>query len=120
MLGRIKQSESEVTRDCVELLRLNHIIHWRNQSGSGQFKNYKSPKSHHIRMGTPGLADWSVLLVDGKTLYLELKKTGGKQSQDQIDFEADCIRLGVPYLVADCWQTLAEFLDTYGMLKVRM
>ena len=113
----LKIKESQIVRSCTDLLKLKRIIHWRNNVLNGKFQGHGEKKWRHVINGTKGLADWAFLLNDGsgRTVYLEIKAPGKKQSQDQKDFQADCDRLGVPYYCIDDSADLVEILEIYGM-----
>jgi len=112
-----KKSEKQVTKECIDLLKVKQIIHWRNNVLDGKFRGSGEKNWRHVKNGVPGLSDWSFLLNDGsgRCVFLELKKTGGKQSQNQIDFQADCERRLIPYYCVDDVIDLKEILDIYGM-----
>ena len=113
----LKITENQVVRSCIDLLKIKRIIHWRNNVLDGKFQGYKEKKWRHVKNGTKGLADWAFLLNDGsgRTIYLEIKAPGKKQSQDQKDFQADSDRRNVPYYCIDDVNDLIEILEIYGM-----
>jgi len=45
----------------------------------------------------PGVADLELMLRDGRTCFIELKRPGGVQSKDQHEFEILCKELGHEY-----------------------
>lgn len=47
-----------------------------------------------------GVADFCIVIKGGRAAFMELKARGGKQSDDQIRFQAECERLGALYGVA--------------------
>lgn len=115
--------ESPVSRDCKQLLKLNGIEHWRINVLNGLFKGFKDKTWRVVKTGTKGHSDLVFPLHDdsGRTCYIETKRpVGGIQSQDQRDFEAMCIKRGMPYYIVSSWLDLAEILEAYGMLKIRI
>ena len=115
--------ESPVSKDCRELLLLNEIEHWRVGVMNGRFTPFGGGPSRVVKTGTKGHSDLVFLLQDGsgRTVYLETKRpVGGRQSPDQCDFEAMCIKRNAPYFIVSSVQDLAEILEAYGMLKIRM
>lgn len=116
------KAENIVQKDCQELLALNGIKHWRSQVLNGQARGYGEKRWRSFITGTKGLSDLTAIMNDGsgRTMYIETKAPGKKQSPGQKDFEANCNKNNVPYCCVDCWQDLAEFLDAYGILKIRM
>lgn len=115
--------ESPVSKACRKLLKDNHIPHWRNNVLVGLFKPFGAGKAMRaVHTGTKGMGDISFVLIDGsgRTAYLETKRpVGGKQSQDQKDFEATCIKNNVPYYLVSSVVDLEEILEVYGMLEVK-
>lgn len=115
--------ESLTKADCVELLDLNGIKNWPVHSFWGNVKGWNDKRWRTMKTGCKGISDHQFLLTDGsgQTAYLEFKKLkGGRQSDDQKAFEANCIKLNVPYILASHWMDLAEFLEEFGMLKFKL
>lgn len=115
--------ESQTKKDCFELLHINGVKHWPVHSFHGNVKGYGDKRWRSMKTGCKGISDSQFLLSDGsgRTVYLEFKKLkGGRQSDDQKAFEADCIKLNVPYILVSHWMDLAEFLEVYGMLKFKL
>lgn len=112
-----KISEAQTVRYCTDELKRRHIIHWRNNVLDGKFRGVRDKSWRHVKNGTRGLSDWAFLLEDnsGNTVYLEIKKPGKKQSQDQKDFQADCDKRNVPYYCIDNVNDLIEILSIYNM-----
>lgn len=104
-------AESAVDREIVYFCKLYGFKTWRNQVIKGWYRPRKGVREYWITQGTPGLADRSILLNDGKTLYVETKRpSGGMQSQTQKDFESDCVIRNVPYIIARSWNDVSKFL----------
>jgi len=59
-----------------------------------------------------GVADLAYLTDTGKTHYIELKTDSGKQSEEQIEFQSLCIRLGSLYSVC---RSYSEFWEAIGI-----
>jgi len=67
------------------------------------------------RMGLrPGVADL-VFIKDGRAYFLEMKKPGGKQSDDQIDFQLDAACAGAQYAVAWSFEEAVKILQLWGI-----
>ena len=62
-----------------------------------------------------GVADL-VFVKDGRTYFLELKRRLGKQSANQLFFEADAIRAGAEYAVAHSFDEAVNVLKAWGIL----
>lgn len=65
----------------------------------------------------PGVADFACTLADGSSAYLELKVQGGRQSEDQLAFQARCDRIGAPYIVCYSLDVALAVLEGWGVLK---
>jgi hypothetical protein len=116
------QTEAAISKACEQFLTLNGIINWRASVLNGQCKGFGDKHWRPIKTGIAGLSDRQALLPDGtgRTLYIEVKKPGGKQRQSQKEFESECLKLGVPYVLVESVEDLAECLDAFGVLKVRI
>lgn len=53
----------------------------------------------------------------GRSYYLEMKRRLGKQSANQLQFEADAIRSGAEYTVAHSFDEAVTALIIWGILK---
>jgi hypothetical protein len=53
-----------------------------------------------VKFGTPGAADLSGLLRDGRRLEVEVKTSKGRQSEQQRKFQAMIERFGGVYILA--------------------
>ena len=124
MLKAIKSlkdiKENPVSKGCRKLLKDNHIPHWRNNVLHGLFRGFKEKALRAVQTGTKGMGDISFVMTDGsgRTAFVETKRpVGGVQSQDQKDFEAMCIKYGIPYFIVSYIVDLEEILEIYGMLE---
>jgi len=115
------QSETEISKEIGEFLTLNHIPNWKCHVLHGKFQAFGSKIWRIIKTGIKGMSDRQFPLDNGsgQTLYLEVKKPGGKQSSDQKDFQKMCDERSIPYFVATSIQDVVEILEIYNMLKVR-
>jgi hypothetical protein len=79
----IKQSEKETQKAVLKYLEMNHskYMHWRNNSGA-----MKTEAGGFYFFGAVGSPDIFVLWK-GVLYGLEVKSTGGKQSEGQKEFE---------------------------------
>jgi hypothetical protein len=64
-----------------------------------------------------GVADLCIMLPEGRTCWLELKKPGNYQTLEQKGFEARCFRLGHSYAVVKSLQDAAAILQGWGVLR---
>ena len=68
------------------------------------------------RMGLrPGVADL-VFVKEGRAYFLEMKKPGGKQSENQIDFQLDCAMVGAQYAVAWSFEEAIKILRFWKII----
>lgn len=78
------------------------------QSGAGMGRMMKLR-----RMGLrSGVADL-VIVKDGRAYFLEMKRHNGKQSVNQLQFEAEAIRAGAEYAVAHSFDEAVEILQRW-------
>jgi len=69
------------------------------------------------RMGLlPGVADL-IFIKEGRAYFLELKRTKGKQSANQLIFEADAIRAGALYAVVYSFDDAVLKLMAWGIIS---
>jgi len=64
---------------------------------------------------TPGLPDLYVLHRQLGGFWVELKAPGGKQTVEQVSFQATCGRCGVPYVCGGVAEAMA-FLAQRGLV----
>jgi hypothetical protein len=68
----------------------------------------------------PGAGDLLIITSGGHAHFLELKAPGGKQSPEQIAFEADCKANGTPYEVADNIGDAIRILTSWKAIDAKM
>ena len=70
------------------------------------------------RMGLrPGVADL-VFIKDGRAYFLEMKKPGGNQSDNQIDFQLDCAIVKAQYAVTWSFEEAVKILQSWGIIPL--
>ena len=69
--------EGAVLRDCLALLRMMGIWHWRNNTGA-----VSTPSGGFIRFGAKGSAD-ILALRNGRFIAIECKSPKGKPTPEQ-------------------------------------
>ena len=62
-----------------------------------------------------GVADL-VIVKKGRVFFLELKRRLGKQSANQLEFEADAIRAGADYAVAHSFDEAVNILKSWEII----
>jgi len=70
-------------------------------------------KSIGLKAGVSDL----VIDVAGKIHYLEVKAKGGKQSAEQLAFQARALKRGAQYAVVDNIDTALQYLETWQAIK---
>lgn len=81
---RRRNPETDLTRACLEVLRLRRIEAWRQQSGGIAIP---SPTGRRfVRLGRTGAADITGILGDGRRLEVECKMLGQPLRPEQALF----------------------------------
>ena len=100
---RIKPKESEIQKAIMDYLTLKKIWHMRLNTGAiaGEHKG----KKRFVKFGKPGMADILATIKNscgGMSLaWIEVKRQGGKQTEDQKIFEQEVFEAGHNYLVVE-------------------
>ena len=94
----IKLSETQILRQCLDLLSYRGVFHWRQNQAAiplagGGYRRFS---------GMKGVSDILGILDDGRFLALEVKSSTGKVSEPQRVFlEAVSERGGVALVIRD-------------------
>lgn len=80
--------------------------------GSGGLARMARLKRMGLRSGVGDL----VFVKAGRAYFLELKRRGGKQSTNQLYFEADAIRAGAEYAVAHSFDEALKILKNWSII----
>lgn len=93
-----KPLEKDIQRSICEYLSLKRHFFWRqNVSPTFDWKtNQFRRMAAHTMKGTP---DIILITKSGQFVGLEVKRPGGKQSEDQKEFEKKCLKAGGRYHV---------------------
>lgn len=92
--------EKDIQRTiCEYLFNLKHYFGWRQNTAptiqkSGDKWAFRRMPPYTVK-GTPDIC----LIKDGRFIGLEVKRPGGKQSDDQKQFELNCKKAGADYFV---------------------
>lgn len=77
-------------------------------------KRSKKVASQLKNMGVrAGVADFALVLKGGRAAFLELKDQDGTQSDEQIEFQEECERLGALYRVASTPDEVNQILTEW-------
>ncbi len=105
------QTERDLQRSCFKFYRESYpskmmrFIMIKNTS-----VGYKQGIFNKLDGVVAGVSD-SIFLSDGKVAFLEFKTKIGIQSQAQKDFENECKRLNLDYLIIRSLEAFKEFLN---------
>lgn len=108
------KEENKVKTDIEEMLLklgFDPISFWRNQTFEGTINGRRS------QSGKSGLTDISLVLADGRTLYIEVKRPDEKSAfdrlnTDQLKFAAFCVKNNVPFVAVQSASELFDYLKT--------
>jgi hypothetical protein len=106
--------EADVLRACLQLLRLRHVVHWRQNSAA--FSGTHKGRRRFFRTASlPGVSDIIFIAPGGRFGACEVKRPGEKPTPAQQAF-LELVRLagGVSIVVDDVMQ-LARLLDELGV-----
>lgn len=93
--------EREVLKACLDFLHLHGIFVWRQNQGAIPLKE----GGYRRFVGQRGVSDCLGILPGGTFLAVEVKRPGGKMSQDQVEFQERVASLGG---VACCVSSVGE------------
>lgn len=91
--------EADVQRAILDYLELRHIFHYRNNSGAFVMPETATHARRFFRAGVVGAPD-IVCVVNGKYVGIEVKGTGGVQSDHQKQFQEELEAAGGRYILA--------------------
>lgn len=101
-----------------DTLRAVLPLGWRwTTNAAGEFRTARTAGLLE-RMGVqPGWADIQILLPDGRTGYIELKRPEGRAvvSPAQGEFAATCAAFGAPYALCRSVDDVRAALDAWGV-----
>lgn len=89
--------ENDIQRQILDYLTIKRVFHYRNNSG-GMTKIYNGRKMF-MRFGEVGSPD-IVCVINGQYVGIEVKKPGGKQSDNQKMFQEKLEQAGGKYILA--------------------
>lgn len=92
---KIKLTETDIKRQVKDYLSLKGYFHFPILQGLGAYK---------------GIPD-RIAVKDGRVLFLEIKRAGGKQSIKQIEFEQNIKYQKGEYYLVRCVEDLIKILD---------
>lgn len=105
------QKESVLQTACVKWFRLQHpdlVIYAVPNGGSRNVREAQRLKAEGV---LAGVADLVVLLPQGKSLYIEMKVKGNKQTDNQKDFQKIAETLGHTYAVCYSFEEFQQVIE---------
>lgn len=106
------QKESILQTACVRWFRLQYpdlIIYAVPNGGSRNVREAQRLKAEGV---LAGVADLVVLLPQGKSLYIEMKVKGNRQTENQKAFQDKAIILGHPYTVCYSFEEFKNAVES--------
>ena len=95
----MKHQESTLQTSCVKWFRYQYphlVIYAVPNGGSRNVREAQRLKDEGV---LAGVADLVIMLPQGKSLYIEMKVKGNRQTQNQKDFQKIAEALGYKYYV---------------------
>lgn len=105
------QKESILQTACVKWFRLQYpdlIIYAVPNGGSRNVREAQRLKAEGV---LAGVADLVVLLPQGKSLYIEMKVKGNKQTDNQKEFQKIAENLGHTYAVCYSFDEFKDIIE---------
>jgi len=93
--NKIKITENDVKRQVKDYLSIKGYFHFHILQGMGAYK------------GIPDI----IAIKNGRTLFCEVKRPGGKQSDHQILFQSNIWEKGGHYILVKCLDDLIEAIN---------
>lgn len=97
-----KVSENHIKAQVKDFLAIKHIFSFPIMQGLGSYA---------------GVPD-RVLHFRGRVIYLEIKKPGGKMSENQLAFQEQCRKDGITYWCVDSSEELNELLGDVEFCRI--
>lgn len=109
----MKHQESTLQADCVRWFRYQYpelIIYAVPNGGSRNMREAQRLKSEGV---LAGVADLVAMLPNGKSLYIEMKIKGNRQTVNQKEFQKKAITLGYTYVVCYTFEEFQKVIENY-------
>jgi hypothetical protein len=111
----MKRPEQQLQIACIKWFALQYP-----QQVGRLYMNYNNPPNAQTggilkAMGlSAGIADLSYLIDGGRIVFIELKSSAGKQSENQKAFEMRVTELGAPYHIARDIYEFMGIINSYN------
>jgi hypothetical protein len=112
-------SESDIQIQVADLLRLHERARgfiFTSIPNEGKDRRNIKRLMKLIRMGLRKGAGDLLIVRKGQAYFLEIKKPGGTQSKDQLEFEADAIASGAYYALAYSFDEAVKILQSWSII----
>src|ERR1700728_774603 len=91
--------ESATQKAILEWLAWKHVFHYRNNSGAFVMPETSTHARRFFRAGAVGAPD-IICVVNGQYVGIEVKAPGGRQSENQKEFQRQLEEAGGKYILA--------------------
>lgn len=108
MTRRGPTPEGSVLKTILHGLRARRVPCWR--IGVGGFQLGAGPSRRFVKMGDPGLPDLVALVPELGALFIEVKSTRGRLSEEQVAFGEACRKAAARHIVARSWDDVEPWL----------
>ena len=103
--------ESQLQQMCVRYFRYVYPQYLIYAVPNGGFRNAIEAKRLKAEGVLAGVADLTVLLPQGKILYIEMKVKGNKQTDNQKEFQQKAEALGYKYYVCYSFEEFKAIIE---------
>ena len=100
--------EKDLQNLIIEYCGYKNILCFRTNAGD-YYNESETGKKYKIKGMSKGFPDL-IILINSKTLFVELKKLGGKQSKDQKKMEIDINETGNNYYLIDNFEDFEKLI----------
>jgi hypothetical protein len=100
--------EKEIQNSICEYLELKRLFFWR-QNTTPVYDTTRKAFRSMPKYSLKGVAD-IIVIKNGATIFLEVKRPKGKQSEDQIEFERLSKKNGAQYYVVTSLDDVMKIL----------
>lgn len=107
----MKHQESTLQTSCVRWFRYqypNLVIYAVPNGGSRNVREAQRLKAEGV---LAGVADLVVMLPQGKSIYIEMKVKGNRQTDNQKYFQKKAIALGHNYVVCYTFEEFQQIIE---------
>lgn len=91
--------EKDVQKAILQFLALKKIWAIRQNTGAIAFQRRDGSKGY-LKAGVPGMADIQAWTAGGHTIWIEVKSSNGKQTDDQKEFQRQAEKHNHVYILA--------------------